>query len=555
MRKIYIDDLPKRKYGNKFVIDWNRVNGHILNFQYDNIIGKVKIVNASSENKIIDIEYNNIVSKIDKTSLISCKIGRIIGKYKNRGVILGLSDIPTTDPWMIPYFQGGYDEAKLYAAKSDKKIYPICPDCGRIRDKTIRIRDMYKMRGIGCICSDSYSYPKKFMYSLLKQTLIDFEMEFNPDWAFGRLYDFYVPSLNIIIETDGGFHFEDNRMSGMSKEESQYIDKQKDKYAMGKNIEVVRIDCKKSDFIYIVNSIKKSKLSDYFNLENIDFIECGKFASKNFRKTICDFYSHNTQLFPKEIANIFKISRGVVTDSLKIGTTLGWCKYDPKKNLEMGRTIGREKSIKNAKNIYVFDLNGDYLESFESAGHAERELTFGYNKKFRRQRIKKVIQNKTYQYNGFLFFSNFHDGYNISKNIQYRRMKQSVNQYDLSGKFIKQYNYPTQAENETGIPHNTICRCCLRKSKSAGGFIWRYSDDCEDVENEQYMYISNCGKHRCKKIIQYDKKMNYINQYDSITNAANAIGLKNNGSAISGCCRGIKKTAYGYVWKYAESVS
>ena len=29
----------------------------------------------------------------------------------NRIVIPGINDIPTTDPWMVPYFQGGYNEA------------------------------------------------------------------------------------------------------------------------------------------------------------------------------------------------------------------------------------------------------------------------------------------------------------------------------------------------------------------------------------------------------------------------------------------------------------
>lgn len=36
---------------------------------------------------------------------------------------------------MIPYFQGGYGEAKRYLAGSEEKKIFICPLCGRLKDK------------------------------------------------------------------------------------------------------------------------------------------------------------------------------------------------------------------------------------------------------------------------------------------------------------------------------------------------------------------------------------------------------------------------------------
>lgn len=41
--------------------------------------------------------------------------------------IVRVNDIPTTSPWMIPYFQGGEEEAKKYKNQSHQKITPICP--------------------------------------------------------------------------------------------------------------------------------------------------------------------------------------------------------------------------------------------------------------------------------------------------------------------------------------------------------------------------------------------------------------------------------------------
>lgn len=60
---------------------------------------------------------------------------------------------------------------------------------------------------------------------------------------------------------------------------------------------------------------------------------------------------------------------------------------------------------------------------------------------------------------------------NISKN------KKKVNQYDLSGNFIKQYECLKQAEKETGILSQNIGEVCRGQQKYAKGYLWRYVDD------------------------------------------------------------------------------
>lgn len=49
-------------------------------------------------------------------------------------------------------------------------------------------------------------------------------------------------------------------------------------------------------------------------------------------------------------------------------------------------------------------------------------------------------------------------------------------------------------------------------------------------------------------IIQYDKKDNYIKEWESASTAALSLGKKS-GAAITECCRGKRKTIYGYKWK------
>lgn len=62
----------------------------------------------------------------------------------------------------------------------------------------------------------------------------------------------------------------------------------------------------------------------------------------------------------------------------------------------------------------------------------------------------------------------------LSKNS---KNKIKVNQYDLNGNFIKQYESLNQAEKETGIFSQNISKVCKGQQKFAKGYLWRYEND------------------------------------------------------------------------------
>ncbi len=53
---------------------------------------------------------------------------------------------------------------------------------------------------------------------------------------------------------------------------------------------------------------------------------------------------------------------------------------------------------------------------------------------------------------------------------------------------------------------------------------------------------------RSKAVIQYDKSMNKIAEYDCIKEITRKHGYDN--GFIIKCCKGKYKTAYGYIWRY-----
>ena len=119
----------------KVINKWN------VGFKYD--IGQIINVrngNIKILNRYIEKENNRNRKYYDYVCLecneINCHIREQTFDKKDgcpvcagRKLVIGKNDIPTTAPWMIDFFQGGFDEAKQYTKCSTKKIYPICPIC------------------------------------------------------------------------------------------------------------------------------------------------------------------------------------------------------------------------------------------------------------------------------------------------------------------------------------------------------------------------------------------------------------------------------------------
>lgn len=326
----------------------------------------------------------------------------------NKIVSVGINDIPTTAPWMIKYFQGGYNEAKLYTRRSGQRITPICPDCGRIKDKDVTIDHINKTKTISCLCSDKVSYPEKFMLSVLEQLELDFKTQFSPSWCkyvdlnnetkIG-FYDFKLDSCPMIIEMDGGWHTKDNTMSGKTKEESKYIDNGKDRLALENGYEVIRIDCAKSELEYIKQNILKSKLSELLDLSNIDWLKCDEFALSNRVKEACNYKKNNPNMTTIQIGEIMCLDRATITKYLNIGNKLNWCHYDAK---EYQRKQQQKAGKSNGKQIEIFK-EGISLGVFPSCCELERQSEELFSVKLMISAMSRVCNGKRKSHGGFTF--------------------------------------------------------------------------------------------------------------------------------------------------------
>lgn len=279
---------------------------------------------------------------LKRTDGKSCGCGCCSGRF----TITGINDVSTLSPWMIPYFQGDYNEAKRFSPNSHTLKHFKCIHCNTIKTRRISVKDLYFAKTISCVCRDKMSYPNKFAYFLFQQLLGDisyYENEYSPKWALRYRYDNYIELYDhrkIIIEMDGGLGH------GNRQYKSQQIDiagkrkdKIKDALANSNQIKVIRIDCKLSEFNYIKNNTIK-ELGGYFDLSKIDWnlIDTNS-KFKNIYKSICEYYEANKKLTQKEIGVNLNLGKRTVHAALKMGLQFGWCSYLPRETKQQNNKI------------------------------------------------------------------------------------------------------------------------------------------------------------------------------------------------------------------------
>lgn len=66
--------------------------------------------------------------------------------------------------------------------------------------------------------------------------------------------------------------------------------------------------------------------------------------------------------------------------------------------------------------------------------------------------------------------------------------------------------------------------------------------------NHKKIVAENNKKLKSKKVFQYNLDGTFIKEYESVSNAAKQNNFAT--GAIANCCRGERKKAYGYIWRY-----
>lgn len=332
---------------------------------------------------------------IVESALLNLKVNCNI--CTNEKAKLGFNTIWDKARWMVD-LGVSEEDSKKYTPQSGKKITVKCPDCGK--EKRVIISSIFKCKSIGCnSCSDGISFSEKFIINLLNQLGIKYKREYSPEWIKPKRYDFYfeLDNKKYIIEAHGEQHYINGFTScgGNSLEEEKQNDKFKKELALSNGInDYIILDCRESSLDWIKSSIINSKLNKIFDLSNVDWFKCEKFALKSLYREICDYWKehndiNNENLSTKDLAEIFSISHGSINRSLLLGYKHGWCNADPEER-------------KKSKQIEVFDTKGKSLGVFISGTELSRQSEKLFGQKLPRTSISYAAKNNK-EYKGYIF--------------------------------------------------------------------------------------------------------------------------------------------------------
>jgi transposase-like protein len=322
-----LNNLPVKKYKSdgtpvkKITFNWKDCNGQETPFYIKGVQGAFKTYFSKHDNKkgyYLILVYDNKEFEVHASSLYFLKLSSIVS-YKDRDFKFNVGDTINNGTIVerfrtyyggkryklichkyqeyyysnendlrrhrgSPYVTGdkvcyanslysvkkvhkyvkNIEDSKNYTKGSNKSILCKCPSCGE--EKYIKV---YRLcdRGFSCsTCRSNISYPERLMLSLLDDNDIKYEYQKKFNFLPNRIYDFYLPDYNLVIETHGEQHYKVSEKSKWSLYKE--VDKEKEQYLQDNNINLCIIDCCKSDFNYILNNIRESILINYISTVN-----------------------------------------------------------------------------------------------------------------------------------------------------------------------------------------------------------------------------------------------------------------------------------------------
>lgn len=399
---------------------------YIRSFRKDDVLPNGLIVNGCTYLQVKH-KYCGSVYEIKSGSFINSNVKCIhcCGTYENSLEY----HYPEVAKIIVSDEDGNEVDTKTMSRGIRKNFYFKCKNCNNISSTYKSLKHVTNY-GYSCeYCSDGISIPEKFMSNVLKQLDIEYIKELsrlNVNWINTRIrYDFYISSLNLIIETHGSQHYEKNNMFHIDLNSIEEVDKIKKELALDNGIEnYIEVDCRHSTLEWLKENIIKS-LYQHFDLSNIDW----NLAWEESQNSLCvkAWELWDQGYAAKEIVEELQITHTTVTSYLK--------KYDNYSKCESHVRINKENHYNFKSYIIREDLHGGNPVKYCGA----KEL---YDCKFNAANVYECCNGRRNRHKDYIWYrdgeldrrdSQIINNKNVftSKEKEYRRTR--VNELKIKG--------------------------------------------------------------------------------------------------------------------------
>ena len=373
-----------------------------------------------------------------------------------------------------------YPEESHVGSFSSKKVAVVCPYCGR--EKEMAVSSLVKLGHVTCsFCSDGFPYTEKLMSNILTQLGIEFEYQFQPNWAKPYIYDyaFIHNGEKIILELDGGIgHGRKNTLAKKSIKQSLLIDNLKDDLATENGYRIYRIDC---DYGHDRFGFLKNKYEDFlktiFDTSKINWETANKKALNSKFWEVVNYYK-NTSKYVEDISECLNIKQRTVKKYLYEAMQYGFVDknliitHNPFKSLPKHIKIVDESHLYHRKGNPV--LCADENIAFDSV--ATLANYYGYTFENVLHALRKC--NGYYNFHLFVFLKDLPEDYdfemidiNLSDYNKYSR-KKIIYQYDKKMNLVKSYKGVDEVSQKYNM--SSIYNAIYERRGTAFGYIWSY---------------------------------------------------------------------------------
>lgn len=203
---------------------------------------------------------------------------------------------------------------------------------------------------------------------------------------------------------------------------------------------------------------------------------------------------------------------------------------------------GPNAKYENSQPLCRFDLDGNLVRVYDNVAAID-DVDVNLDTVY----VLCTKKTGNYVYRGYVWIweKNIDSDYIWSIIKSYRKIHPQVIQYDMDGNYVATFD-TVGSVTSGGFNWVNVSKVCRGKRVLANGYQWRYAWDLAPGKLENYK------RRIVKPIIQKTLEGEFICKYNTAKEASDAIGIKEGGTNILGVCKGKHKTAYGYIWEFAD---
>lgn len=202
---------------------------------------------------------------------------------------------------------------------SNKEFYFQCPECNKISKRSLKLNNIVN-RGYSCeFCSDGVSLPEKYLGKILTELNIEYFSQVGRktlNWIEGKyLYDFYIPSINCIIETHGRQHYEPSWKGNQNNDFIKY------KLSEGHVDKYIIINCRDSEYEWLTQHIIDALKDIFPKIVKLNLKQLYKDSQSSKVVQAWDLYKEKYRV--SDIAKELHLNRHTISRYIKRGNILG----------------------------------------------------------------------------------------------------------------------------------------------------------------------------------------------------------------------------------------